>query len=70
MEMARISIKKGKKTLWEKQKLLVKSIFCFSHGVFKKENVLQTRKKQGNSPEIRWDSAAPCHLTNYQRTKF
>ena len=35
-----------KKTLWEKEKLLVTSNFSFSHGVFKRL-VLQTRKNQG-----------------------
>ena len=37
---------KGKKTLWEKEKLLVMSNFSFSHSVFKRL-VLQTRKNQG-----------------------
>ena len=36
----------GLKTLWEKEKLLVKSNFSFSHSVFKRL-VLQTRKNQG-----------------------
>ena len=31
---------------WEKEKLLVRSNFSFSHGVFKRL-VLQTRKNQG-----------------------
>ena len=35
-----------KKTLWEKEKLLVMSNFSFSHSVFKR-TVLQTRKNQG-----------------------
>ena len=34
------------KTLWKKEKLLVTSNFCFSHGVFKRL-VLLTRKNQG-----------------------
>ena len=39
--------KKGKKkTLWEKEKLLVTSNFSFSHSVFERL-VLQTRKNQG-----------------------
>ena len=37
---------KGWKTRWEKEKLLVKSNFSFSHSVFKRL-VLQTRKTQG-----------------------
>ena len=36
----------GKKTLWEKEKLLVTSNFSFSHGVFKRL-VLETLKNQG-----------------------
>ena len=46
----------GKKTMWEKEKLLVTSDFSFSHNVFKR-HVLQTRKNQGlfgkglNDPE-------------------
>ena len=36
----------GQKTVWEKEKLLITSIFSFSHGVFKRP-VLQTRKHQG-----------------------
>ena len=35
-----------KKTLWEKDKLLITSNFSFSHSVFKRL-VLQTRKNQG-----------------------
>ena len=30
---------KGKKTLWEKEKLLVTSNFSFSHNVFQKQSV-------------------------------
>ena len=37
---------KGKKTLWEKEKLLVKSNFTFSHSVFK-GHALQTHKNKG-----------------------
>ena len=37
---------KGKKILWKKEKLLVTSIFSFSHTVFKRP-VLKTRKKLG-----------------------
>ena len=40
------SSQNGKKTLWEKEKLLVTSNFSFSHSVFKRP-VLQTRKNQG-----------------------
>ena len=36
----------GKKTLWEKEKLLVRSNFSFFHSVFKRL-ILQTRKNQG-----------------------
>ena len=36
----------NRKTLWEKEKLLVTSKFSFSHSVFKRL-VLQTRKTQG-----------------------
>ena len=36
----------GKKTLWEKEKLLVTSNFSFSHSVFKRP-LLQTHKNQG-----------------------
>ena len=36
----------GKKTLWEKEKLLVTSNFSFFHSVFKRL-VLQTRENQG-----------------------
>ena len=36
----------GQKTLWEKEKLLVKSNFSFSRSVFKRL-VLHTRKNQG-----------------------
>ena len=35
-----------KKTLWEEEKLLVKSNFSFFHSVFKRL-VMQTRKNQG-----------------------
>ena len=35
-----------KKTLWEKEKLLITSNFSFSHSVFKRL-VLQTHKNQG-----------------------
>ena len=45
MKIAR-SFPNGKKTLWEKEKLLVTSNFSFSHSVFKK-HVLETRKNQG-----------------------
>ena len=45
MKMAEKSPKE-KKTLWEKEKLLVMSNFSFSHSVFKRL-VLQTRKNQG-----------------------
>ena len=38
--------KNGWKTLWEKEKLLVRSNFSFSHSVFKRP-VLPTRKNQG-----------------------
>ena len=37
---------KGKKTLWEKEKLLVTSNFSFFHSVFK-GLVQQTHKNQG-----------------------
>ena len=37
---------KGKKTLWEKEKLLVLSNFSFSHSVFKRL-ILQARKPPG-----------------------
>ena len=37
---------KGKKTLWEKEKLLITSNFSISLSVFKRL-VLQTRKNQG-----------------------
>ena len=37
---------KEKKTLWEKEKLLVMRNFSFPHSVFKRL-VLQTRKNQG-----------------------
>ena len=40
------SSQKDRKTLWEKEKLLVASNFSFSHSVFKRP-VLQTRKNQG-----------------------
>ena len=43
--MAESSLK-GWKTLWEKEKLLVRSNSSFSHSVFKRR-VLQTRKSQG-----------------------
>ena len=36
----------GQKTLWEKEKLLVKSNFCFSHSFFKRL-ILHARKNQG-----------------------
>ena len=36
----------GKKTMWEREKLLVTSNFSFSHSVFK-GLVMQTRKNQG-----------------------
>ena len=39
-------VQKGRKTLWEKEKLLVTSNFAFSHSVFK-SSVLQTQKTQG-----------------------
>ena len=42
MKMAESSLKE-KKTLWEKEKLLIMSNFSFSHSVFKRL-VLQTRK--------------------------
>ena len=45
MQMAQ-STPKGYEALWEKEKLLVKSNFSFSHSVFKRLE-LQTRKKQG-----------------------
>ena len=45
MTMAGSSLK-GKKTLWEKEKLLIMSNFSFSHSVFKRP-VLQTRKNLG-----------------------
>ena len=38
--------KKGYKTLWKKEKLLVTSNFSFSHGVFKRL-LLQTHENQG-----------------------
>ena len=37
---------KGLKILWEKEKLLDRSTFLFSHSVFERL-VLQTRKDQG-----------------------
>ena len=37
---------KEQKTLWVKEKLLVKSNFSFTHSVFKRL-ILQTRKNQG-----------------------
>ena len=40
------SFPKGKKTLWEKVKLLVTSSFSCSHNVFERL-VLQIRKNQG-----------------------
>ena len=40
------SLTNGKKTLWEKEKLLVMSNFSFSHSVFK-SHVQQTRKNEG-----------------------
>ena len=40
------SSQKEKKTLWEKEKLLVTRNFSFPHSVFKRL-VLQTRKNQG-----------------------
>ena len=42
------SFLKGKKILWEKEKLLVTSNFSFSHSLFKSlVDLLQTRKKPG-----------------------
>ena len=41
-----VSSSNGKKTRWEKEKLLVTSNFSFSHSVFKRL-VLPTRKNQG-----------------------
>ena len=40
------SSRKGWKTLWKKEELLVTSKFAFSHSVFKRL-VLQTRKNKG-----------------------
>ena len=56
----------GKKTLWEKEKLLATSNFSFSHSVFKRL-VLQTRKNQGLFGKgliatIQLSSAAPLNL--------
>ena len=45
MKMAEIS-QNGKKTLWEKEKLLVTRNFSFSLSVFKRPS-LQTRENQG-----------------------
>ena len=39
-------LQRGRKALWEKEKLLVTSNFFFSHSVFKRL-ILQTRKNQG-----------------------
>ena len=36
----------GLKTLWEKEKLLIRNNFCFSHGAFKRL-ALETRKNKG-----------------------
>ena len=33
-EKLKICVGKGRKTLWEKEKMLVTSIFCFFHNVF------------------------------------
>ena len=43
--MAESSLKR-QKTLWEKEKLLVRSNFCFPYSVFKRR-ALQIRKNKG-----------------------
>ena len=45
MKMAKGS-PKGKKTLWEKEKLLITSNFPYTHNVFKR-HILQTGKNKG-----------------------
>ena len=45
MKMVEISLK-GKKTLWQKEKLLVTYNFSFSHNIFERLE-LQTRKNKG-----------------------
>ena len=42
----RKQVEMGRKTLWEKEKLIVTSNFSFSQSVYKRL-VLQTHKKQG-----------------------
>ena len=45
MKMAKV-LRKGRKTLWKKDKLLVTSNLSFSHNVYKRL-VMQTHKNQG-----------------------
>ena len=72
------SFLKWKKTLWEKEKLLIMSNFSFSNSVFKRL-VLQTRKNQGLFEKGLTDTGLiVCHayviecltLTLYEATKF
>ena len=44
MKMAESSSKGEEKTLWEKEKLLVVNNFSFSHSVFQKTDIADTRK--------------------------
>ena len=53
----------GKKTLWEKEKLLIASNFSFSHSAFKRL-LLQTCKNKGLFEE------GFMHITLCQMTKF
>ena len=57
-----------KKTLWEKEKLLVTSNFSFSYSVFKRLG-LQTRKNQGLFGKgLNSGPGKNCHERKYLRT--
>ena len=56
------SLPKGWKTLWEKEKLLIKSNFSFSHSVFKRL-LPQIRTKRG----IVWEIVKPAHSVQADR---
>ena len=56
----------GKKTLWEKEKLLVTSNFSFSHSVFKRLVQQTCKKKEG----IVWERVKANNNSSYQYFQF
>ena len=59
-----------KKTLWKKKKLLIMSIFFFSHNVFKSCQLLICQNQYLWSKELNNNKGKECFSYHFQTTKF